>query len=243
MALLNKYLPEFVHSTDVDVSERAFLVQQLVSFAQFAAGDGGATRLKETAAVCNKPLLQPTKDQQPEPVPEGLDLDSPFFSLPDREEDAFENQDRDDYALAPYMFFSSFFIVEFRLLENIEVQGLEGSASGPWPVAAAIWDARGMSSAIRNSGCTQDVKYSQNVYISFSCFLRSFKEDLGVMSNINHDQVAAMQQQQQQGGMFYLKEDQQQEAAQAEAAAPEADDPIRKMQEQLMKASQTKVHI
>jgi len=73
--LLAEKLPAFIQSTHVDVAERAALSLHLANFSK-----GDAAKVSIGLALFEEPLLPVQADAQAGvPIPDGLDLDTPFF--------------------------------------------------------------------------------------------------------------------------------------------------------------------
>ena len=91
--VLNK-LPLFTHSTHVEVQERACLAYELAKL-YVSSKEGGVDIGAQLFALFDEALLPVSKAAQRKvPVPEGLDLDTPFFTEPADEDD---DDDDDDF--------------------------------------------------------------------------------------------------------------------------------------------------
>jgi len=93
--MLNK-LPLFTHSTHVEVQERACLALQLAKL-YLTNIEGGSDIGGQLFALFDEALLPVSKAAQRKvPVPAGLDLDTPFFTEPEEEEDEEDEFGMDD---------------------------------------------------------------------------------------------------------------------------------------------------
>lgn len=93
--VLNK-LPLFTHSTHVEVQERACLAFELAKL-YVSSKEGGVDIGAQLFALFDEALLPVSKAAQRKvPVPEGLDLDTPFFTEPEDEADDDDEFGADD---------------------------------------------------------------------------------------------------------------------------------------------------
>jgi len=101
--LLAAQLPSFVSSTHVEVSERANLALQLVSFAK-----ADAEKMSTAGPLFKDPLLPVASDaQQQLPIPVGLNLDEPFYEPEEVAPQQVFSQNRADPA-DPYQLASNY---------------------------------------------------------------------------------------------------------------------------------------
>jgi hypothetical protein len=98
--LLMQALPQHERSTEIEVSERARLVKQFTE-----ESNAQPENLTDFSSVAFSEELKPVRDdaQSLVPIPEGLDLETPFFDLPEGEDQNMrEDMDgRHDYSLLP----------------------------------------------------------------------------------------------------------------------------------------------
>lgn len=103
-ALLLEHLPGFVASTHVDVSERATLSSHLVRYLSEGSDGDAAKDLTVGSELFEEQLLPVAPGaQQGVSVPNGLDLDEPFFKEPEAPQTHFASvraDPSDPYALA-----------------------------------------------------------------------------------------------------------------------------------------------